>query len=271
MRKFFAPASSRRSSASSSPGDCPWWQLVSSLRSDDGYRVIPTMCAACVVPRASRASAALQQIIGHRSSAGKSIPRASAPCRLAPTTNPCRRWTCGRCFRPTTTRPAILVTRSGKSFGGSCRSRRSAAARTGNDPGTESNRAGRDHFRRCCSGSRSARGIRADGDSRALSLAGSRVAAPAACIGSLPPVRRPSFALGRLLLAQAMLSTAGPTRTGPRPSEFAGSTELFSFSGVTAETSDNCKGRLRIRDSISCAPTTRTSSTSCTAPAGVVM
>jgi NAD(P)-dependent dehydrogenase (short-subunit alcohol dehydrogenase family) len=47
---------------------------------------------------------------------------------------------------------------------------------------TESNRAGRDHFRRCCSGSRSARGIRADGDSRALSLlpeAGSRPRQPA--------------------------------------------------------------------------------------------
>ena len=76
-------------------------------------------------------------------------------------------------FQASTTRPAILVTRSGKSFGRSCRSRRSAAARTGNDPGTKSSRAGRDHFRRCCSGSRSARGIRADGDSRALSLAGS--------------------------------------------------------------------------------------------------
>ena len=155
MRKFSAPASSRRSSTSSSPGDRPGCSL---LRRYAATTAIGYHERGLRGPKASRASAALQQIIGHRSSAGKSIPRASAPRRLAPTTSHCRRWTCGRCFRPTTTRPAILVTRSGKSFGRSCRSRRSAAARTGNDPGTESSRAGRDHFRRCCSGSRSARG-----------------------------------------------------------------------------------------------------------------
>jgi hypothetical protein len=54
-------------------------------------------------------------------------------------------------------------------------------------------------------------------------------------------------------------------------------TELIQFIGVTAETSDNCKGRLRIRDSISCTPTTRTrirtrtSSISSTAPAQAAM
>src|SRR4029077_20613371 len=41
--------------------------------------------------------------------------------------------------------------------------------------------------------------------------------------------------------------------------------------GVTVETSDSYKGRLRIRDSISCAPTTPTSCNSSTAPAGAAM
>src|SRR5262249_4747271 len=43
------------------------------------------------------------------------------------------------------------------------------------------------------------------------------------------------------------------------------------FIGVTVETSDSYKGRLRIGDSISCAPTTPPSCTSSTAPAGAAM